>query len=987
MALAFDEYGRPFIIIKEQEQKTRLRGLDAQKANINAGKAVARILRTSLGPKGMDKMLQSPDGDVIIRGSLKGFSKMFLEECLFEELKTRFMFAMLSVPWIPCMLLCACLYKSGNKMMIEETKRSLHDALCVARNLIRNNSIVYGGGSAEISCSIAVDAAADRYPGVEQYAIRSFAEALDSIPMALAENSGLQPIETLSAVKSQQIKVFYNCPFGNAIEAAAMPEDHPPTSSGDETAAKVPATENAARLPRPSKAVILADLNFDPLNSDGDDCTVVPAADSSARCCHLSGIGIVHSPTLINQSDIKESLHSCGITDNMALQTSKQRMNDEPKQWKHVYGEVHLENRIFSGLIHVARKMPKNAHAHYILGLMYQRLGQPQKAVAAFEKASEIVQKDDDEIRRPNLLSLIQIHHAQCILQANSGDSSDKELDSGELEEIISRLKDSMNSDAKQPTIWNTLGLILLRTGRPQWKYGTFSKMLSELDPERPKPSCVFGPGAGAADGANQNIVEAATVARDCLLAAAKADPKFGPLWVNLAIAYSVIQDYAKAKRCLEKAAKLEPNQMSARYAIACQRVIDAERFQECNDQISWAQNEMASILKEGDPAMIDLPITWAGFAMAHGVEHEITSAYKTTKKDLAEVEDRALYTLKQAIEEDPNDVVQWHQFGLHNLRTLQFNASVRFLKAAVARCKECIYAWSNLGLALQLSDDLSSSEEVYKRALSLATAQQAHSILSNLGNLFLLQRRYDHAKATFAKSLEICPGYAVAHNNLGLVFAAESQWEDAKSCFEKALLLDPLLDAAKSNIVKAMAMLKPWLLLSSFLSRRAGVEMKWMVVMVVSNKMQKSVVVAADRLFHHKLFNRHVKWTSKFMAHDEHNECNVGDGKGKRWKRRNFIDLKPLLPDSILGEGARVSQTIMPSSSLSSMIPSFAVTLFMLTSSEIQLHGCTLHRECKFFDKLNTRTVSQSSFQEDSKINRNHLSLPCDVTNSKGIE
>lgn len=53
-------------------------------------------------------------------------------------------------------------------MMIEETKRSLHDALCVARNLIRNNSIVYGGGSAEISCSVAVEAAADRYPGVEQ---------------------------------------------------------------------------------------------------------------------------------------------------------------------------------------------------------------------------------------------------------------------------------------------------------------------------------------------------------------------------------------------------------------------------------------------------------------------------------------------------------------------------------------------------------------------------------------------------------------------------------------------------------------------------------------------------------------------------------------------------------------------------------------------------------------------------------------------------
>ncbi|KAI3447275.1 hypothetical protein Pfo_003940 [Paulownia fortunei] len=53
---------------------------------------------------------------------------------------------------------------------------------------------------------------------------------------------------------------------------------------------------------------------------------------------------------------------------------------------------------------------------------------------------------------------------------------------------------------------------------------------------------------------------------------------------------------------------------------------------------------------------------------------------------------------------------------------------------------------------------------------------------------------------------------------------------------------------------------------------------MKPVVGMVVSNKMQKSVVVAADHLFHHKLYNRYVKRTSKFMAHDEHDQCNIGD-------------------------------------------------------------------------------------------------------------
>lgn len=96
--------------------------------------------------------------------------------------------------------------RGGNKMVVEETKRSLHDALCVARNLVRDNSIVYGGGAAEMACSLAVEAAADTVPGVEQYAMRAFADALDIVPLSLAENSGLAPIESLTEVKSRQMR-------------------------------------------------------------------------------------------------------------------------------------------------------------------------------------------------------------------------------------------------------------------------------------------------------------------------------------------------------------------------------------------------------------------------------------------------------------------------------------------------------------------------------------------------------------------------------------------------------------------------------------------------------------------------------------------------------------------------------------------------------------------------------------------------------------
>ena len=90
--------------------------------------------------------------------------------------------------------------------IVDEAKRALHDSLCAVRNLVVDNRVVYGGGAAEISCSLAVAKAADEIPSIEQYAMRAFASALDAVPLALAENSGLSPIETLAEVKSRQVK-------------------------------------------------------------------------------------------------------------------------------------------------------------------------------------------------------------------------------------------------------------------------------------------------------------------------------------------------------------------------------------------------------------------------------------------------------------------------------------------------------------------------------------------------------------------------------------------------------------------------------------------------------------------------------------------------------------------------------------------------------------------------------------------------------------
>ncbi|KAF6157547.1 hypothetical protein GIB67_004485 [Kingdonia uniflora] len=935
---------------------------------------------------------------------------------------------------------------------------------------------------------------------------------------------------------------------------------------------------------KPSNFVI-ADLNVDPPDSDGEDCALLPPPrpicqeKSSSLLCketdnnntaEVGGDGTSSSKTTLNnnklgkyKSRIKSELVDCGGSDHV-----------DPDQQG---GPSSREDKVTSlktGLIHVSRKMPKNAHAHFILGLMYQRLGQPQKAVLAYEKAEEILLRTEEEIGRPELLLAVQIHHAQCLLLGSTGDyNSDKNLETDELEEIISKLKESVEADIRQVAVWNTLGLILLKTGRLESAISVLSSLLTvgseDLDAlanlgiaylrsgnlelstkcfedlilkDQNHPAAIMnytvlllckygsvfaGVGANSGEGACTHQLEAANVAMECLTKAVQADPKSAHLWVNLANAYSLAGEHRNSGKCLEKvcldlisysygqyrhdvfilkfllnipkldigptlwqnkkcnqhennliterpttsnmafsetmslhdyllpgyflpglngarhgskfvnyasetglmAVELEPSCMSSRYAVALHRIKDAEISQDPNGQLCWAGNEMASILKDGDHAIVEPRIVWTGLAMVHRAQHEIASSFEVGQKDLPEVEERALYTLKKAIEENPDDAVQWHQLGLHCLCTLQYKMSQMYLKAAIARlctigdgqlvgfrsftflgthdvhfkvpefdgksnvdafidwldkvervfsykkygdpkqCSTCkvyiglplhhrvvedaeraereVYPYElrqaharlleaeqqrvgryksgltkkleeaialqpvfclaeivqlakqaselhaqyrlpvsapttaalaipvvtaprtfvlgncygykkpghekrdcptfakkvgfvddgmresvittihgavhlieivTFGISLQLSEDPSQAEEVYRRALSLATPGQAHTTFSNLGNLYRQQKRFDRAKAMIAKSLELNPGYAPAHNNLGLVFVAEGRWEDANNCFEKALKSDPLLDASKSNIMKTSAMCRVHAALSSSL-------------------------------------------------------------------------------------------------------------------------------------------------------------------------
>jgi thermosome len=95
------------------------------------------------------------------------------------------------------------LIRGGTERLISEAERSLHDALCVIRDIIQEPRVVAGGGAPEMEMSKTLRKYAETLPGKEQLAAKVFAEALESIAVTLVENAGLQPIDILSELRSR----------------------------------------------------------------------------------------------------------------------------------------------------------------------------------------------------------------------------------------------------------------------------------------------------------------------------------------------------------------------------------------------------------------------------------------------------------------------------------------------------------------------------------------------------------------------------------------------------------------------------------------------------------------------------------------------------------------------------------------------------------------------------------------------------------------
>lgn len=101
------------------------------------------------------------------------------------------------------------LVRGINSLIVDEAERSIHDALCVIRCLVKERALIAGGGAPEIELSIRLAEYANTLTGMEQYCFRQFAESLEVVPYTLAENAGLNPIATVTELRNRHSKGEY----------------------------------------------------------------------------------------------------------------------------------------------------------------------------------------------------------------------------------------------------------------------------------------------------------------------------------------------------------------------------------------------------------------------------------------------------------------------------------------------------------------------------------------------------------------------------------------------------------------------------------------------------------------------------------------------------------------------------------------------------------------------------------------------------------
>jgi archaeal chaperonin len=96
--------------------------------------------------------------------------------------------------------------RGGSQRVVDEAEKSVHDALMVTKDVLEKPEVVAGGGATEAYIANELRGWSSNLEGRAQLAFQKFAEALDSIPLALAENAGMDLIDTMTELRTKQKK-------------------------------------------------------------------------------------------------------------------------------------------------------------------------------------------------------------------------------------------------------------------------------------------------------------------------------------------------------------------------------------------------------------------------------------------------------------------------------------------------------------------------------------------------------------------------------------------------------------------------------------------------------------------------------------------------------------------------------------------------------------------------------------------------------------
>lgn len=138
--------------------------------------------------------------------SIETFSKEKLGSAGLVEEESTSGGKIVKITEVPGLQTVSILCRGSNSLMLDECERSVHDALCVIRSLVKCKFVVPGGGAPEIEMSLQLSKYAKSIGGEASYCIQAYADALEVIPYTLAENAGLNPIAIVTELRNRHAK-------------------------------------------------------------------------------------------------------------------------------------------------------------------------------------------------------------------------------------------------------------------------------------------------------------------------------------------------------------------------------------------------------------------------------------------------------------------------------------------------------------------------------------------------------------------------------------------------------------------------------------------------------------------------------------------------------------------------------------------------------------------------------------------------------------